>query len=457
MNFWPRTNRYIPVSLNPKQAAFLLLANMEAFYGGAAGGGKSVALLAGALQYADLPGYSALITRKSYTSLEQPGGLIDVSKTWLGGTDAVWKESEHTWYFPSGSTLTFRHFQEEMHFQSGEYQYIGVDEVTELELSEYLFLFGRLRKKAGSPVPTRMRCASNPYGPGREWVKQRFVINGRASKRPYVPARLEDNPHLDADSYEASLAELPFVMRQQFRYGDWEVAPEGGLFKAEWFEGQMIEQSRVPEGLSVCRFWDLAATEPKKGTDPDYTVGLLLGQLKGIFYLLDVIRVRLSSFKVQELVLKTAASDRERARMRNWRTPIIRMEKEPGGSGTALIDHYRRDVLAGYDFRGVGTSGDKATRAVPVANRAEAGELLIARGPWNGAFIEEVCAFPFAAHDDQVDALSGAYLALAESGGRQHTRVSTAIISRKPPPRPPRGAYYGQGTLKDVLSFGNRR
>src|SRR5205807_375020 len=169
---------YIPIRPTPRQMAFLHLWQEEAFFGGAVGGGKSVALLAAALQYVDVPGYAALIVRRNYMELVQPGGLIDLSKRWLGGTDAVWRESDYTWRFPSGATLTFRHLNDPnavFALQGGEYQFIGIDELTEIDQEQYFFLFSRLRKLAGVTIPIRMRAASNPVGRGAQWVYEHFV------------------------------------------------------------------------------------------------------------------------------------------------------------------------------------------------------------------------------------------------------------------------------------------
>lgn len=428
---YPGLNRYIPIRPTPKQAAFLLLPHKEAFYGGAAGGGKSVALLAAALQYADVPGYAALLVRRSYMELMQPNGLIDLSKKWLGPSDAVWRESDYTWRFPSGATLTFRYLQDarsELSFQGGEYQFIGIDELTEVEEDAYRFLFSRLRNKAGSQILLRMRAASNPYGPGAEWVYRRFILEGRTSGRIYIPAVFEDNPYLDLVSYDESLRELAPTVREQLRNGNWELRPEGGLFKREWFTGHFIEPNRLPSGLAVCRFWDLAASEQVRGTDPDFTAGVLLGRDRdGIFYVLDVVRARATPLGVQRLVRRTAEQDRQLAFAHDWRLPAIRMEQEPGGAGKAIVDAYGRLVLAAFDFRGVASSGSKEARAAPVSARAEAGHVLICRGSWNGDLLDELCAFPHVRHDDQVDALSGAYAVLA-SGERQRARVRRPII-----------------------------
>jgi len=88
----PRLTKYVRVQLTAKQTAFLLLPHLEAFYGGAAGGGKSFALLMAALQYADIPGYAAILFRRTYSDLALPGALMDVAANWLRGTDARWHE-----------------------------------------------------------------------------------------------------------------------------------------------------------------------------------------------------------------------------------------------------------------------------------------------------------------------------------------------------------------------------
>ena len=92
----PKWSPYIPHDPTPKQLAYLLLPHREAFYGGAAGGGKSDALLMGALQHVDVPGYAAMILRKTLSDLKQPGALLDRAHSWLSNTDAKWVAGEHT-------------------------------------------------------------------------------------------------------------------------------------------------------------------------------------------------------------------------------------------------------------------------------------------------------------------------------------------------------------------------
>ncbi|HNQ55684.1 MAG TPA: hypothetical protein PKG66_09730, partial [Methanothrix sp.] len=122
-------SQYIPLDPSPKQLAFLFLPHLEALYGGAGGGGKSIALLMAALQYADVPGYAALIIRKTFSDLSLPGALMDVAAQWLAGTRAKWSEVDKTWHFlPSDATLTFGYLdtaKDKYRYQSAAFQFIG--------------------------------------------------------------------------------------------------------------------------------------------------------------------------------------------------------------------------------------------------------------------------------------------------------------------------------------------
>lgn len=407
----PRLTRYIPHRPTPTQTAFLLLPHLEAFYGGAGGGGKSEALLMAALQYVDVPGYAALILRRSFTDLALPGALMDRAHEWLGPTDATWHDRDKTWSFPSGATLTFGYLElerDKYRYQSAEFQFIAFDELTEFTHAQFRFLFTRLRRKAGGRVPLRMRAASNPGGVGHEWVKQRYAIGqGGVATRPVIFARLEDNPHIDRAAYEQSLAQLDPITRAQIRAGDWTVRHAGTLFRREW----CVIVDAAPTAARWVRFWDLAATEPRVADDPDWTAGVKVAVHEGVYYVADIRRLRGRPHAVEQLVAQTAALD--------GRAVEIVIEQEPGSSGVSTIDHYQRRVVPGYSCRGHRNTGNKVTRAAPVASAAEAGNVRLVRGPWIDAFLEELEAFPLGAHDDQVDALSGAVEVLARATGPQ--------------------------------------
>lgn len=400
--------KYIVEQPTPKQAAFLLLDNLEAFYGGAAGGGKSSALLAAALQYVDVPRYSAILFRRTYGDLTLPGALMDRARSWLSRFPEVrWVEKEKAWVFPSGARLAFgylEHENDKFRYQSAEFQFIGFDELTQFTETQYRYLFSRLRRLKGYKVPLRMRAASNPGGIGHDWVAQRFIVEGPKKDRIFIPARLEDNPYLDIEEYEKSLAELDLVTRMQLREGDWNVKAEGNMFKRSWF--QII--SARPKVRRMVRYWDFASSEPtKKRKDPDWTVGLLLGEKRGIYYVMDVKRFRARPHETERIVQQTALLD--------GKGVSIWIEQEPGSSGVQLVDHYAREVLKGYAVRGNRNTGSKITRANPVSAAAEGGRIFLVRGRWISDFLDELEVFPGGSHDDQVDALSGALEVIGKS------------------------------------------
>lgn len=214
---------YCPNIPFPKQRRFVLLPTREAMYGGAAGGGKSDALLMAALLYVDRPAYSALILRRTYTDLALAGSIMDRAASWLRQTDATWNDRDKRWTFPSGARLTFGYLETEAdryRYQGAEFQFIAFDELTQFTELSYTYMMSRLRKLEGSDIPVRMRAATNPGGVGHHWVKQRFVDPG-SPERPFIPANLDDNPALAGSDYRLSLAALDETTRAQLEHGLW--------------------------------------------------------------------------------------------------------------------------------------------------------------------------------------------------------------------------------------------
>lgn len=208
---------------------------------------------------------------------------------------------------------------------------------------------------------------------------------------------------------EAAVRALEQAMGSYAAAGQLQQRPaprDGGLFRRHWF--QIVDA--LPAGCRGVRGWDLAATRARAGTDPDWTAGVkLLRDRDGLFYIADIQRLRGSGLEVERALRQAAILD--------GREIAISLPRDPGQAGKVQADYLLRQ-LAGFSVRATPESGDKTTRAAPVAAQAEAGNIRLLRGPWNEAFLEEVALFPNGAHDDQVDALSRAFAALVE-GGRQ--------------------------------------
>lgn len=174
----------------------------------------------------------------------------------------------------------------------------------------------------------------------------------------------------------------------------------GGMFQRGDFEIVDV----VPAGGRECRAWDFAASQVKPGRQPDWTVGLRMKHVNGIFYVRDVKRGRWSPGDVEKNLKNTASQDGIDVR--------VRMPEDPGAAGKADAQT-KLKLLAGYDVTVVRPTGDKATRAKPASAQAEAGNVKLVRGPWNEPFLDEVCSFPNAQFDDQVDAFADALNELA--------------------------------------------
>ena len=232
----------------PKQAAFMARGEDEALYGGAAGGGKSEALVMEALRQVHIPHYRGLILRKTYPQLEE---LIDKSQRYYPRVDpgAVYRVTEHAWHFSSGAKVTFGslgHSRDRYNYQGRAFDFIGFDELTQFSREEYTYLYSRNRPR-GPGTRCYIRATANPGGIGHGWVKERFITPAppmttiwesiplmypdghsevRRRSRVFVPSTVFDNRALlnnDPD-YPARLGALPEAERRALLLGDYRVA-----------------------------------------------------------------------------------------------------------------------------------------------------------------------------------------------------------------------------------------
>ena len=459
----PFPTQYIPHTPEPKQLSFLSLTCQDAFYGGAAGGMKSDSLLMAALQYVEVPGYNAILIRDTYANLNKPEALMERAFDWLHNTDAKWDEQKKIWHFPLGATLGFGYLdgpKDHFNYQGPAYQFVGIDEVVNIRQNQALYMFSRLRRLVKyNNVPIRFRCTSNP--PTREqlikgkWVAERYVTpalewlrsckekemkedgatktqieemkqkpltisdfsdedvilftpsseQGNTKKvRAFIPARMDDNPHLDIKEYDDSLGELDYVTRRQLRDGDWTIKPQGRIVDRSWFE--IVDE--VPVNAARVRAWDWAATKPEGDNEPCWTVGVKISRTaEGYIFIEDIADTQDTPAKVETLVMRTAEMD--------GLTVPIRGETEPGSAGKSHISNYQRNVLPQYDFKGLPVSGDKGTRFRAFANQAEAGNVYLKRAAWNERYLDALEALPDSGWD-YADSTSLGYNHLAGLG-----------------------------------------
>ena len=239
------------------QEDFLAASETDVLYGGAAGGGKSYAMLVDPLRYSHKSAHRALIIRRSMPELRE---LIDKSRELYPKAfpGCKYREVEKLWNFPSGAKIEFGFLERDAdvyRYQGQAYSWIGFDEITHLPTEfSWNYLASRLRTTDPEIVPY-MRCTANPGGVGAHWVKNRYIlpadpdtsfIGKDGLSRKFIPARLEDNPFLATDGrYEKMLKALPPTQRKQLLEGNWDVN-EGAAFTEFNIEEHVIAPFQIP-------------------------------------------------------------------------------------------------------------------------------------------------------------------------------------------------------------------
>lgn len=440
-----------PITLRPQPGPQEHFARSSAdivIFGGAAGGGKSFALLMEPLYHIHVPGFSTTIFRQSYTHIAAPGRLWDVSATIYPLTGATMRKSEMAWVWPNGAKVKFAHLANDdsvYAWQGSQIALIGWDELTHHSAHQFWYMLSRNRSTCG--VKPYIRATCNPDAESwvanliAWWIDQDtgYPIPERSGKLrafirendeivwvepgtrdaaglpaktiTFIPSKVSDNPALlqSNPAYLSNLLALPLVERERLLAGNWKIVHAAG---------KVFNRAHVPiveayptGGGEIVRFWDFAATA---STYADFTAGVKMLKYDGAYYVLDCFVAQLGPAEVERQFINITRQDVQHARSIGARY-ASRWEQEPGAAAKLNSARLIKE-LAGIDCKGIPPQGDKIARARALARQVEISNVYVVAGPWNERYLSELHAFPDGKHDDVVDGSSGSFNALASLG-----------------------------------------
>lgn len=448
-------------------------------YGGSAGGGKTWGLLLEPLRHIHNPGFGATIFRRTYPRITAQGGMWEESAKLYPLLGARSNNTDLLWRFPGGATIRFAHLQHDdsvLDYHGSQIALLCFDELPEFTERQFWYMFSRNRSTCGVRPYVRSTC--NPdadswvatliawwinqetglaipdrsgvlrwfvrigddlmWGDSREEMVERYGPKIFPKSLTFIPASVYDNRKLlERDpGYLANLMALPRVDQERLLGGNWKVKEEAGkVFNRAWFT---LTPGPSPvatgEGGTTmtaveCRGWDFAATARKqKGDDPDFTAGVKVRRVGGLFVVRDCVADQVGPADGDTLFVNTSVQDALECRQLG--IPYrIRWEQDPGQAG---IKESRRLVgllLAAFsahklslDAQGVPVQGDKLTRAASLASASKVGNVRLEAGGWNEPWLRHMHAIPDGPHDDIMDATATAFNAL--SGGVRKVALS---------------------------------
>ena len=440
----------------PKQELFLKSSADVCLYGGAAGSGKTSALLADPLYHTGVPGFGAVQFRRTIAEITLEGGLWDESRKYYPPMKAEPNLSAHLWTFPSGAKITFSGIQYEQDLDKWRGAQIAAEYFDQLETFErrqFFYMLTRNRSTCGVKPYVRATCNPEPgwLADFIDWyiaedgyadldragkIRWFVVVNEQVywadhkqelvdqfpnvkdlmpKSFTFIPATIYDNaillqkdPNYLSNLQAQSLVDRERLLGDPRRGGNWKIKPEAGnLFNRAWFP--VVKEWNPNDPWTFVIRWDFAATEQSlRNDDPDYTAWNVMGknQRTHEFLILEAGQKRLNP---------SAVYDEFRTRCEFWRDYLndfglrlkVRWEIEPGSASKREARTFA-GLVPWADARGIPSRGSKIERARPMAAQAEHGFISVLRGDWNEAYLNHMHSQP-ADHDDMMDASTGAF------------------------------------------------
>lgn len=421
-------------------------------YGGAAGGGKTYALLLECLRHMGNKDFGAVIFRRQLVQIIVQGGLLDNAVSLYSPLHVkVYRSLPPHILFPSGACLDFRYIRSDgdvYGYQGAQIPLICYDELTHFSEFQFFYMLSRNRSTCG--VKPYIRATCNPdsdswvaefiswwidqdtgyaipersgvvrymcrrdneliWGDSPEELAAKYEIEPTLCKSvTFISSSIYDNQILlkANPEYLANLNGLDMVEKERLLNGNWKIRPAAGLY----FKRDAVRiVDTVPDKIAaIARSWDLAATEiTNENKNPDRTAGVLMARLKnGMFIVLDVVRAAANAADVRRIIKGTAAQDAVQ-----YQCYTITIPQDPGQAGKEQAASYIKE-LAGYSVSTAPVSGNKEVRANPFSAQWQGHNVLLLKGEWNKAYLDEMDGFPDTLHDDMVDASSDAFKTVA--------------------------------------------
>ncbi len=412
-----------------------------AFYGGAAGGGKTHALLLESMRGWTFPYYNSIIFRKNITHINKAGGLYDAAQRLYRQFEAHSVRHFNTFFFKNyNSKIQLAHLERDddcYNYDGTEICLICFDELTHFSKFQFFYLLSRNRSTCGVKPRVRATCNPDPDSWVREFIdfyidnKTGFAIEERcgliryfvniadeihwfdtneeakeafplikAKSFTFINSNIYDNKILlkKNPDYLSNLQALKPVQCQRLLYGNWNIKlGAGDFFKTHYFE--IIKTA--PPLKKICRAWDFALTKPsERNPDPDFTVACKVAvDFNGVYYVLDLIRFRENPFKVEQFFHNITTSDGNNC--------ISKIPQDAGGMAKGFVANLVKNN-PGFQIKIEKVSKSKETRAGNASSQAGINNVKLIKADWNQSFLIELESFPIGNHDDQVDAFSDA-------------------------------------------------